>query len=75
MEDKERIEMIRNKIRKLQEIGVKPSVYATYLNIPLKKIYNFMGGKVNFSKDLDTLDELERLIEELEDIFFDNKND
>ena len=73
MENKERIENIRNRVRRLQDIGVKVSVYATYLNIPLKKLYNFLNGKVNFAKDQETLDELERLITELEDIFF-NKN-
>lgn len=73
MENKERIENIRNRVRRLQDIGVKVSVYATYLNIPLKKLYNFLNGKVNFTKDQETLDELERLITELEDIFF-NKN-
>ena len=76
MENKERVKDIRNRVKKLQDIGVKPSVYATYLDIPLKKIYNFIDGRVNFAKDLDTLDELERLISELEEIFFsDNKND
>lgn len=75
MENKERVNNIRERVRKLQELGVKPSVYATYLDIPLKKLYNFIDGRVNFAKDLDTLDELERLISELEDIFFSNKND
>lgn len=72
MENKERINTIRDRIRRLQEIGIKPSVFATYLDIPLKKLYNFMNGKVNFSKDQDKLDELERLLEELEEIFFKN---
>ena len=76
MDNKERANNIKDRIRKLQEIGVKPSVYATYLNIPIKRLYNFMGGKINFAKDQDVLDELERLISELEEIFFsDNKND
>lgn len=75
MDNKERVNNIRERVRKLQELGVKPSVYATYLDIPLKKLYNFIDGRVNFAKDLDTLDELERLISELEDIFFSNKND
>ena len=74
MDNKERVNNIRDRIKRLQDIGVKPSVYATYLDIPPKKIYNFMGGKVNFAKDLDTLDELERLITELEDIFFNKDN-
>lgn len=72
MENKERINTIRDRIRRLQEMGIKPSVFATYLDIPLKKLYNFMNGKVNFSKDQDKLDELERLLEELEEIFFKN---
>ena len=72
MENKERINTIKDRIRRLQEIGIKPSVFATYLDIPLKKLYNFMNGKVNFSKDQDKLDELERLLEELEEIFFKN---
>lgn len=75
MDNKERANNIKDRIRKLQEIGVKPSVYATYLNIPIKRLYNFMGGKINFAKDQDVLDELERLISELEDIFFSDKND
>ena len=75
MDNKERVNNIRERVRKLQELGVKPSVYATYLDIPLKKLYNFIDGRVNFAKDLDTLDELERLISELEDVFFSNKND
>lgn len=72
MEDNKRVNTIRDRIKRLQEIGVKPSVFATYLDIPLKKLYNFMNGKVNFAKDQDKLDELERLIEELEEIFFKN---
>lgn len=72
MENKERIENIRNRIKRLQEIGIKMSVYAVYLDIPLKKLYNFINGKINFTKDLDTLDELERLVSELEEIFFKN---
>lgn len=72
MDNKERVNNIRERVRKLQELGVKPSVYATYLDIPLKKLYNFIDGRVNFAKDQDTLDELERLIEELEEIFFKN---
>lgn len=75
MENKERIENIKYRIRRLQDIGIKVSVYATYLNIPLKKVYNFINGRVNFVKDSEKLDELENLLEELEDIFFDNKND
>ena len=75
MENKDRVNNIRDRVKRLQDIGVKVSVYATYLNIPLKKLYNFLNGRVNFSKDLDTLDELERLISELEDIFFNDKND
>ena len=73
--NKERIDNIRERIKHLQDIGIKMSVYAVYLDIPLKKVYNFINGKINFAKDLDTLDELERLISELEDIFFSNKND
>lgn len=75
MENKERVNNIRDRVKRLQDIGVKVSVYATYLNIPLKKLYNFLNGKVNFAKDQETLDELERLISELEDIFFNDKND
>ena len=76
MNNKERANNIRERVRKLQELGIKPSVYATYLDIPLKRLYNFIDGRINFAKDLDTLDELERLISELEDIFFsNNKND
>ena len=74
MENKERIEMIRNRIKRLQEIGIKMSVYSVFLDIPLKKVYNFINGKINFTKDSEKLDELEVLLEELEDIFF-NKND
>ena len=70
--NKERINNIRDRIKHLQEIGIKMSVYAVYLDIPLKKVYNFINGKINFAKDQDTLDELERLIEELEEIFFKN---
>ena len=72
MENDKRVNTIRDRIKRLQEIGIKPSVFATYLDIPLKKLYNFMNGKVNFAKDQEKLDELERLIEELEDIFFKN---
>ena len=72
MENKERIDSIRERIKRLQDIGIKMSVYAVYLDIPLKKVYNFINGKINFAKDQDTLDELERLIEELEEIFFKN---
>lgn len=75
MENKERVNNIRERVRRLSEIGVKPSVYATYLDIPLKKLYNFLNGKVNFAKDQETLDELERLVSELEEIFFSDKND
>ena len=75
MENKERVNNIRDRVRRLSEIGVKPSVYATYLNIPLKKIYNFINGKVNFAKDSEKLDDLENLLEELEEIFFSDKND
>ena len=70
--NKERIDSIRERIKRLQDIGIKMSVYAVYLDIPLKKVYNFINGKINFAKDQDTLDELERLIEELEEIFFKN---
>ena len=70
--NKERIDNIRERIKHLQDIGIKMSVYAVYLDIPLKKVYNFINGKINFAKDQDTLDELERLIEELEEIFFKN---
>ena len=72
MENDKRVNTIRDRIKRLQEIGIKPSVFATYLDIPLKKLYNFMNGKVNFAKDQEKLDELERLIEELEEIFFKN---
>ena len=75
MDNKERIENIKDRIKRLQEIGVKVSVYATYLNIPIKKLYNFINGKINFAKDSEKLDELEALLEELEEIFFSNKND
>ena len=70
--NKERIDNIRERIKRLQDIGIKMSVYAVFLDIPLKKVYNFINGKINFAKDQDTLDELERLIEELEEIFFKN---
>ncbi len=74
--NKKRIDNIRDRIKRLQDIGIKMSVYAVYLDIPLKKVYNFINGKINFAKDQDTLDELERLVSELEEIFFfDNKND
>ncbi len=72
MDNNKRIDTIRDRIKRLQEFGIKPSVFATYLDIPLKKLYNFMNGKVNFAKDQEKLDELERLIEELEEIFFKN---
>lgn len=72
MNNNERVDTIRDRVKRLQELGVKPNVYAIYLGIPLKKVYNFLGGKINFAKDLDTLDELERLVSELEDIFFKN---
>ncbi len=72
MDNNKRVDTIRDRIKRLQEIGIKPSVFATYLDIPLKKLYNFMNGKVNFAKDQEKLDELERLIEELEEIFFKN---
>lgn len=75
MENKERIKNIRNRIKRLQDIGIKMSVYSVYLDIPLKKLYNFINGKINFAKDSEKLDELEALLEELEDIFFSNKND
>ena len=74
MDNNKRVDTIRDRIKILQEIGIKPSVFATYLDIPLKKLYNFMNGKVNFAKDQEKLDELEELLEELENIFF-NKND
>lgn len=72
MDNNKRVDTIRDRIKRLQEIGIKPSVFATYLDIPLKKLYNFMNGKVNFAKDQEKLDELERLIEELEETFFKN---
>lgn len=75
MDNKERVEMIRNKIKRLQEIGIKMSVYSVFLDIPLKKVYNFINGKINFAKDSEKLDELENLLEELEEIFFSDKND
>lgn len=76
MENKERVNNIRERVKALQDIGIQVSVYALYLDIPVKKLYNFLNYKVNFAKDQDTLDELERLVSELEDIFFSNdKND
>lgn len=72
MDNNKRVNTIRDRIKRLQELGIKPSVFAIYLDIPLKKLYNFMNGKVNFAKDQEKLDELERLIEELEEIFFKN---
>lgn len=72
MDNNKRVDTIRDRIKRLQELGIKPSVFAIYLDIPLKKLYNFMNGKVNFAKDQEKLDELERLIEELEEIFFEN---
>lgn len=72
MDNNKRVDTIRDRIKVLQDLGIKPSVFATYLDIPLKKLYNFMNGKVNFAKDQEKLDELERLIEELEEIFFKN---
>ena len=75
MENKERANNIRERVRKLSEIGIQVSVYALYLDIPVKKLYNFLNYKVNFTKDQDTLDELERLVSELEEIFFSDKND
>lgn len=72
MDNNKRVDTIRDRIKRLQELGIKPSVFAIYLDIPLKKLYNFMNGKVNFAKDQEKLDELERLIEELEEIFFKN---
>lgn len=67
-----RVDTIRDRIKRLQEFGIKPSVLAAYLDISLKKLYNFMNGEVNFAKDQEKLDELERLIEELEEVFFKN---
>lgn len=76
MENKERANNIRERVKALQDIGIQVSVYALYLDIPVKKLYNFLNYKVNFTKDQDTLDELERLVSELEEIFFSNdKND
>lgn len=76
MDNKERANNIRERVRRLSEIGIQVSVYALYLDIPVKKLYNFLNYKVNFTKDQDTLDELERLVSELEEIFFYNdKND
>ena len=72
--NKERINNIRDRVRKLSEIGIQVSVYAIWLDIPLKKMYNFINGKINFAKDQEKLDELEELLEELENIFF-SKND
>ena len=74
MDNKERVNNIRERVRKLSEIGIQVSVYAIWLDIPLKKMYNFINGKINFAKDQEKLDELEELLEELENIFF-NKND
>lgn len=75
MENKERVNNIRERVRRLQDIGIQVSVYALYLGIPVKKLYNFLNHKINFAKDQDTLDELERLVSELEEIFFSDKND
>lgn len=75
MDNKERANNIRERVRRLSEIGIQVSVYALYLDIPVKKLYNFLNYKVNFTKDQDTLDELERLVSELEEIFFSDKND
>lgn len=75
MENKERVNNIRERVKALQDIGIQVSVYALYLDIPVKKLYNFLNYKVNFTKDQDTLDELERLVSELEEIFFSDKND
>ena len=75
MDNKERVNNIRERVRRLSEIGIQVSVYALYLDIPVKKLYNFLNYKVNFTKDQDTLDELERLVSELEEIFFSDKND
>lgn len=75
MENKERANNIRERVKALQDIGIQVSVYALYLDIPVKKLYNFLNYKVNFTKDQDTLDELERLVSELEEIFFSSKND
>ena len=72
MENKERANNIRERVKALQDIGIQVSVYALYLDIPVKKLYNFLNYKINFAKDQDTLDELERLVSELEDIFFKN---
>lgn len=74
MENKERVNNIRERVRRLSEIGIQVSVYAIWLDIPLKKMYNFINGKINFAKDQEKLDELEELLEELENIFF-SKND
>lgn len=76
MDNKERANNIRERVRRLSEIGIQVSVYAIWLDIPLKKMYNFINGKINFAKDQEKLDELEELLEELENIFFHNdKND
>ena len=75
MENKESVNNIRERVKALQDIGIQVSVYALYLDIPVKKLYNFLNYKVNFTKDQDTLDELERLVSELEEIFFSDKND
>lgn len=74
MDNKDRVNNIRERVKRLQNVGIQVSVYALYMDIPIKKMYNFLNGRVNFAKDLDTLDELERLIEELENIFFSDKN-
>ncbi len=74
MDNKERVNNIRERVRRLSEIGIQVSVYAIWLDIPLKKMYNFINGKINFAKDQEKLDELEELLEELENIFF-SKND
>lgn len=74
MDNKERANNIRERVRRLSEIGIQVSVYAIWLDIPLKKMYNFINGKINFAKDQEKLDELEELLEELENIFF-SKND
>ena len=67
MENKERINTIKDRIRRLQEIGIKPSVFATYLDIPLKKTYGTISGDFGSSRKI-TDDECNEYLEDFKKV-------